>query len=296
MMTSEKKRTSLRIGWVVLALVISVALANWLPREITPQQTIERFESAINRGAYAEISSMVVGGTKDLSGFDGLSKTASQDVVCTIHVHSVQVTGDRAVADLSSKCTEGPNGMPSSDTFHYREKVTLARHPKKGWKIVPPAEWPSQSLVAAFACFAAKPALASEFWASAKRPRPPHHGLMQSSKMKMIATGLLLSVSDNNDYFPKSQARIKIDLVPYLQREDLYTAPQSKTILPLFMNPSLIGTKYRSVKQPSETPMLAWGKPGALWFDNEGFTYIAFTDGQVKKLDRRGAARLQWKL
>lgn len=124
--------------------------------------------------------------------------------------------------------------------------------------------------------------------------RRPHHGQTPLYRMRTIATGLSLIVMDNNDHFPKSQLGFEREVVLY--KLTFWFDPKNNNGQKTFINPALLGKKLEMVKRPAETPMLAWGKPGSLWFDEKGFTYIAFADSHVKRFDKAGAAKLRWSL
>lgn len=256
--------------------------------ESTPQDTLNKFATAIVAKDFAAVASLVVGGSSDLSGFDAFAKDDFRGFSLSIKVDSLEITGTRAITKITSTFSSPPN-----DKSDVNETVELALQEDGIWKIVPPKKVEQMSLVGFFAMLAGNPAGVKEMVADAKKAAL---STVRLSNMKQLALGVMIMMVDHDDFFPKNPGTLKKQIMPYVKNEELFKDPATKQVLPLFLNPALVGKSQLKVKKPAETPMLAWGKPGSLWFDERGYTYVAFSDGHVKRMDKAGAAKLRWSL
>ncbi len=254
----------------------------------TPQDTFDKFATALVSKDFATVSSLVVGGTSDLSGFEAFAKEDFKGLSIAIKVDSVEITGSKATAKITSTVSTTPN-----DKSDIKETVELALQEDGNWKIVPPKKVEGNVVVGLFAYLAGNPAGMKEMVADAKKAAL---STVRLSNMKQLALGVMIMMVDHDDFFPKNPGTLKKQIMPYVKNEELFKDPATKQVLPLFLNPALVGKSQLKVKKPAETPMLAWGKPGSLWFDERGYTYVAFSDGHVKRMDKAGAAKLRWSL
>jgi len=252
----------------------------------TPEQALEKFAAAISARDFATVSSLVVGGSSDLSAFAMFQTDDFKNLSVAIKVDKITITEKKAIAQITSTVSTTPK-----DASDVKETVELTLQEDGAWKLVPPKNVEGNSLVGMFSYSASNPDGMKQMMADAKKAALSTARL---SNMKQIATALMMFLADNDDNFPKSQAVLKKELDPYLKTDEVFKDPATKKLLPIFINPALLGKNFGKVKKPAETPMAAWGQPGALWFDERGYTYVAFSDGHVKRFDKAGAAKLRW--
>lgn len=265
----------------------------------TPQETLSKFAVAASKRDFKTVSSLVVGGSSDYTRLNVFNKEEYKDLNVRIRVNSLEIVKNKATVKVTSIV------FVRRTTSTYSETVELERQANRRWKIVPPAALQSQGIVAAFSYFSANPKpIPPSPYANGKssakkvasKPTKSELSNQRLSNMKDIALALLLYLADNDDNFPKKQSSVWNSIAPYLKVSAVFKNYKSEQNLPLFMNPLLVGNNHVKVVNLAETPMLAWGKPGSLWFDASGYTYVAFCDGHVKRLDKAGAAKLRWNL
>jgi hypothetical protein len=62
------------------------------------------------------------------------------------------------------------------------------------------------------------------------------------------------------------------------------------------LNPSLAGKTYPYPDMKLDTVAFFIGKPGNVWFDEHGYTYISLVDGSAIKATRAEVPKLRWLL
>ncbi len=270
---------------LVTTLVLGTALTAFAQR--TPQETLSRFAAAASKRDFKTLSSLVLGGRSDISGFEMLKSADYQDLKVRIKVNSLSTAKNKATAQITSVVT----ALKKASTVG--ESVELALQANGSWKIVPPTGRKDQTVVGFLSYLAVNPKPSSK---PKSKPTATSLSTQLFANMKDLGLGVLLYLADHDDTFPKTQSSVWSSITPYVLKSSAFKDPKTKKDLPLFLNPSLLGTNHVKVVDIVGTPMLAWGKPGELWFDDSGYTYVAFTDGHVKKLTKAEASKLRWKM
>ncbi len=267
-------------------MTLLVLLLPKIPSQPTPDATVTEFVAAINEKDFAKASSLVAGGGTDRSVFDMFTTGEYESQNITLGINQVSVSDQKAHVKIVCRASEG-----SGKEWVMPETVDLVFTEKGGWKIVPLRTQKTSVTIGFFSYIITKP---EEY----KRQRAADALASRTNRrlrnMRQLGLGLRFLIEDLNGTFPKQSINLKKEMMPYIENERPFKDEVTGKDLPFFLNPTLIGMNLSQVKTLSKTPLLAWGKPGSLWFDKDGFTYVSFVDGRAEKFSRAEASKIRW--
>jgi prepilin-type processing-associated H-X9-DG protein len=113
------------------------------------------------------------------------------------------------------------------------------------------------------------------------------------SNMKQLALSVILFITDHDEKFGLTQAKLKDSLYPYSKSNNIWLDADKKP-MDVRINPNILGKPMSSFTNPATTVMLSIGPKEKLVFV-EGRTPIAYLDGHVKYVTPEGAKTLNWK-
>lgn len=133
------------------------------------------------------------------------------------------------------------------------------------------------------------------------RPPGPNRSVESLSKLKQLATGLQIYVSDYHDLLP-DKASWQTSLMPYVKNEQLFVSPYKELPGSYAMNSSLSGVKWLPREEHELAPLLFESRlKGPNSFGGredirvkDPKLCVAFSDGSAKRLLLAEAERLVW--
>jgi hypothetical protein len=111
-------------------------------------------------------------------------------------------------------------------------------------------------------------------------------------KLRQIAMGMIVYLTDHKATFPASYATIHSQLLPYIKDARVWDNPGGAKFS---FNEKLAGVAESSVAEPSKVVLVYEGTGGQLTFAHAGKAALAFDDGHVELVTPAQAKGLRWR-
>jgi prepilin-type processing-associated H-X9-DG protein len=269
-----------------LLLPLLVAFAAWpqTTPESTPESAIRGFVSAISAGDL-RAAAQFVENSKDPDKLAEFEKSIPKGAL-NFTVTNLVVTGTGDDAKVTFELTVIDSGRTQTEPMQ-----TLTLHRTDGvWRIVQlpvPLQPAKGQELAYFATVIGNPE------GALLQAKAASQATACLSNLKQLALTCMMFLTDYDDKFLLSTAKLQSKLMPYSKNEAIFSCKESGK--PYSFNDNLTGLRVDTIKDPSKVVMVYEGAKGVLNFRHEGRAGVGFADGHVKLVGREAAKTLLWK-
>jgi len=173
------------------------------------------------------------------------------------------------------------------ETLDLKREIVPWQNPNEKWRIVPPTVenlQPYRTLSLQHIAY----------YASQRAGTLPQlRAEISASRLKQAALGVLQFVQDYDERFRFQNEFWREAIRPYVQNDNLYYIPGTKT--PYSFNDNLSDKSMADINEAAQTVLFYEGSDEKPTFRYNGKAAICFTDGHVQLVTPDGAAKLIWK-
>jgi len=255
-----------------------------LALQASPEDTLKKFVIAFDERDTQAIASLIVGGQSKGSFLDmwKQQKTLGKETL-NLKVGKVRIDKALAVVEVDSVLKSGAVVVTEKETLN------LSRQKDKSWKIVPSKSRPKRGPVRILAHYAVTMLPVER---NNKHLPAADQIRLRRYHMESLSRYLSFEMWNTKGTFPKTTYALR----GFLESSHKLLDPIDNRRYVISLNPSLAGKKFSHPGIKRDTVTLFLGKPGDVWFDEHGYTYIGLIDGTAIKATRAEVPKLRWAL
>ncbi len=250
----------------------------------SPEDALKKFVVAFDGRDPNGIAALVVGGQSRGSYLDMWKAQKVRDKeTLSVKVEKSKVSGSKATVAVVSTLKSG------SFVSTEKESLQLAQQKDKSWKIVPSKTKPKKGPIGILAHYsvAMLPVERNNMHLSAA-----DQIRLRRNHMESLSYYLSYHMWNTKGTYPTTTYALR----GFLEGSHKLLDPIDNRRYVISLNPALAGKKLSTPGLKRDTVVLFLGKPGNVWFDQHGYTYLGLADGSAIKATRAEASKLRWKL